>query len=172
MNKRILSVFGLAMLMLLLLVLPALASQPTHVEGTLAYAGAPENLEYRTVGTNCIIDVDVPYVFYGDLQGFANTHFRVVSHGKCSNPPMPFEYDENLKAFGTFDGSVDGKDGTFDFVLMAKGWSVEPGDLALVGKIVILSGTNDLANQHGVLELSYLMGDPSDTYTGQIHFDP
>jgi hypothetical protein len=175
MNKRNLFVFGLAMLMLCLMVLPALASQPFSVGGKLAYAGPPSNLEWRPAGNNCIIDVDVPYVFYdGNLNGLASTHFRVVSHGACTAdvPANPFENNESLKASGTFVGSVDGKEGSFDFTYEARAWPADPGDLALTGRIVILSGYGELANLHGVLKIDYVMGEAYDTYTGQIHFDP
>jgi hypothetical protein len=149
---------------------PALATKPTYVSGSLWWAGEPSNVVMRPAGNNCFIDVDVPYFFDGDLFGNATLHFKVVSHGLC--PAAPFQYNENLKAQGTFDGEVDGKIGTFDLKLVGKGWPAEPGELALTAKIVVLSGTGELANLHGVLDVSYIMGDATDSYSGQIHFDP
>lgn len=48
----------------------------------------------------------------------------------------------------------------------------QPGDLGLRARIVILSGTEALENLHGVLDVMYMVGDPFDTYSGRIHFDP
>jgi hypothetical protein len=79
---------------------------------------------------------------------------------------------ENLKARGTFDGKVWDKEGSLDLEFVLKAWPAEPGELALVGKIIILSGTDELANLHGLLDVSYIMGDASDSYSGQFHFDP
>ncbi len=171
MNKRILFVIMLALVAFTVIAAPASATKATDASGKLAWAGPPSNLVQRSAGDNCIIDVDVPYVFYdGNLDGFADLHFKVVSHGPC--PAAPFENNENLKASGTFTGQVDGKTGTFDLTYQGRGWPADPGELALTARIVILSGTEDLANLHGVLDVTFLMGDDFDSYTGQIHFDP
>jgi hypothetical protein len=140
------------------------------VSGSLWWAGPPGIPVFRPAGNNCIIDVDVPYEFDGNLIGEATLHFTVVSHGLC--PAGPFDYNENLKAQGTFFGTVNDKEGTFDLKFVGKGWPAEPGELALTAKIVVLSGTGELANLHGVLDVSYIMGDATDSYSGQIHFDP
>jgi len=170
MNKRILPVILLALITLILITVPASAAIPTEVSGKIAFAGQP-TVEMRPAGHKCIADVDVPYAFYdGNLEGHALVHLRVVSHGPC--PAMPFENKENIKGMGTFTGTVDGKSGTFDFTYQGKAWPAEPGDLALTASIVILSGTEELTDLHGVLKVSYLMGDDYDSYSGKIHFDP
>lgn len=171
MNKRVLFVILLALVALVVVSIPVLAAKPTLVEGKFAYAGPPTNIVMRQAGDNCIIDADLVYRFYdGALDGFAPFHFRIVSHGPC--PAGPFDNTENLKARGTFDGTVNGKPGTLVLNYEAKGWPADPGELALTGRITILSGTGSLRNLHGVLNLSYLMGDDYDTYAGQLHFDP
>lgn len=170
MNRRILTLILVALIALLVITGSAFASTPMEVSGTMAYAGPFTNLEMRTAGDNCVIDVDLSYAFSGDMQGVAPFHFRVVSHGSC--PAMPFQYSENLKARGTFDGYVGDKEGSLDLEYVAKAWPAEPGELALTGKIIILSGTGDLANLHGLLDVSYIMGDGFDSYSGQFHFDP
>ena len=96
-------------------------------------------------------------------------------HGPCTAdvPPGQGLYDANLKARGTFTGEVLGAYGTFDFTYEGKEWPYEqPGDLGLAARIVILSGTGDLANLHGVLDVTYVVGDAFDSYSGRIHFDP
>lgn len=171
MKKRILFVIVLAMVALVVITAPASATRPTDVSGKIGFAGPPTNLVMQTSGKNCIIDVDVIYAFYdGDLNGTAPVHLRVVSHGPC--PVEQFQYNENLHASGTFVGEVDGKTGTFDFKYVGKGWPAEPSELALTAKIVVLSGTGELENLHGVFDVSYIMGDEFDSFSGQIHFDP
>ena len=46
------------------------------------------------------------------------------------------------------------------------------GRIGQGARIVVLSGTGDLASVHGMLDASYIMGNPLDSYSGQIHFDP
>jgi hypothetical protein len=170
MNRRILSLALVALIALLVITVPAFASTATDVSGTLAWAGPPTNIEMKTAGDNCIIDLDLPYAFNGDMQGIASFHFRIVSHGAC--PAGPFQYAENLKARGTFVGEVWDKQGSLDLKFVATAWPADPGELALVGKIIILSGAGELANLHGLLDVSYIMGDDYDFYSGQFHFDP
>ena len=64
---------------------------------------------------------------------------------------------------------MDGKEGTLDLLITMRGWPAAPGELANVGKVTILSGTGELDGSHGVLDVTYYMGDP-DTYTGNMHF--
>jgi hypothetical protein len=67
---------------------------------------------------------------------------------------------------------VGDKAGSLNLEFVSTAWPAEPGELALVGKIIILSGTGELANLHGLLDVSYIMGDAYDSYSGQFHFDP
>ena len=170
MKKRILFVTVLVIIALMAIAVPASAIKPTMVNGTFGFAGPPMNIVEKPAGKNCIIDVDIVYAFVGDLNGSAPFHFRVVSHGPC--PAAPFQYDENLKAQGTFEGTVAGKEGTFDLTYVGRAWPADPDELALTAQIVVLSGTGELENLHGVLDVSYLAGDLFDSYSGQIHFDP
>jgi len=170
MNKRILLVTMLTLLALVVISTPVSATIPTDVYGKIMFAGPP-TVVFRPAGNNCIGDVDVIWAFIdGDLEGFAPVHLRVVSHGPC--PAMPFQNQENIKASGTFSGEVDGKSGTFDFNYVGRAWPADPGELALTASIVVLSGTDELSNLRGELDVSYNMGDDFDSYSGQIHFDP
>ena len=171
MKKRNLFGVALALVALLTLALPASATQSNAVSGKMEYASQPPIPEFRQAGHNCFISLDLGYHFFdGDLDGVATLHWNIVSHGPC--PAGPFQYDENLKARGTFVGTVDGKEGTFDLIFVGRGWPAETGEPALTAKIVVLSGTGELANLHGLLEVSYNMGDAFDSYSGKMHFDP
>jgi hypothetical protein len=154
---------------------PALATRPIEVSGEYGLnTSPPTNLVWRPAGNNCILEVDLTYPFTGDLVGDAVFHYRIVSHGPCTAdmPPAPFAHDENLKAVGTFTGQVKDRSGSFDFIYEGRAWPAEPDELALTARIVVVSGTGELAGLHGVLDVTYMMGEPFDSYSGQIHFDP
>jgi hypothetical protein len=171
MHRRLLFGVVVGLVALLTAAVPVLATPPTDVRGEY-WLGNPMMMPtLREAGGNCFITVDLEYPFTGDLSGTALFHYRVVSHGPCAQA-LPFAHNENLKAWGTFYGEVSGRAGSFDFVYQGKGWPAEPGELALTARIVILSGTEGLSNLHGVLEVSYIMGQAFDSYVGQIHFDP
>jgi len=132
-------------------------------------------LEWQPAGNNCKLEAGFTYPFEGDLVGTATFQYSLMVHGPCTAdlPPPQGVYDANLKAWGTFTGTVVGKSGTFNFTYEGREWPYgQPGDLGLRARIVILSGTEELENLHGVLDVTYMVGDPFDTYSGQIHFDP
>ena len=168
MKKRNLLGVVLALVALLTLVLPASASKSILVSGKMAWAGPPTNIVGEQIGAYCFMSCDILYQFYdGNLEGFAETHWWVLFHGPC--PAYANQYKETLNARGTFTGTVDGKEGTLDLLITMRGWPAAPGELANVGKVTILSGTGELDGSHGVLDVTYYMGNP-DTYTGNLHF--
>ncbi len=170
MNKRIVFSVVLALLALSAIATPASASQPYVVSGNMGWAGPPANLTAQQVGINCLIEADLPYWFSGDMAGRADLHWSIVSHGSCS--AAPGSTPANLVAKATFLGTVDGKEGSLELLWISKEWPAAPGEMSFYGTIVILSGTRELANLHGVITGSLIQGDPSDTYSGVIHFDP
>jgi hypothetical protein len=168
MKHQIKYVALLVVVLLFAAVAPASASQPSTVSGTYEFIyGQPEVTE---AGNNCFIEVDGTYPFSGDLEGVATTHFDAISHGPCATA-APFNNRETLYGRGTFVGTVLGVSGTFEFVYEGHSYPVAPGQDALDARFIILSGTDGLANLHGVLEASYDLGNTFDTYTGRVHFD-
>ncbi len=169
MKKRILFAVILTFAFVFSLVMPASASQTMPASGKLAWAGPPMNLEMKQFGTNCFMSTDIAYRFFdGNLDGSAETQWSILTHGPC--PASPNQYKEDLMATGTFTGKVDGKSGTLKLLIVMKGWPAAPGELANIGKIIILSGTGGLEGLQGVLDVTYYMGDPSDAYSGKLHF--
>lgn len=155
----------------------AYAERPTEVSGTYSLAGSTlEYIRWRPAGDNCKLECGFTYPFAGDLVGTATFDYSIMVHGPCTPdepPPGPGVYESNLKARGTFTGEVLGEFGTFDFTYAGKEWPFEvPGDLGVAARIVILSGTGDLENLHGVLDVTYFVGDAYDGYAGRVHFDP
>jgi hypothetical protein len=176
MYKRSLFGTALALIVVMTVVAPVSATPPTDVNGTYSlYGSTLEYLEWQPAGNNCKLECGFTYPFEGDLVGTATFHYSIMVHGPCTAdvpPPQGVDY-ATLKAWGTFTGEVVGESGTFTFTYEGREWPYgQPGDLALRARIVILSGTEELENLHGVLDVTYMVGDPFDTYSGQIHFDP
>jgi hypothetical protein len=171
MKKRILFAVVLVLFALSIIVMPASAARlPYLVSGTMGWAGPPDNFTFWQSGNNCFMETDLPYWFHGDLEGLASLHWRIVGQGPC--PGGPGQYATNLIARGTFVGAVDGKGGSFELLWVSKEWPAGPGEQSFSGTLFILSGTGELANLHGVLEGSFINGEPADTYSGKIHFTP
>jgi len=168
MKKRLLFAVSLSLVLALTLGMSVSASQAIQVSGKMAWAGPPTNFVEKQIGAFCFISTDLPYQFYdGNLEGFAETHWWILSKGPCG--AVPNQYKGNLNARGTFTGTLDGKEGTLDFLITMRVWPADPGELADIGKITILSGTGELDGLHGVLDVTYYMGDPGDTYSGVLH---
>jgi hypothetical protein len=128
----------------------------------------PANRTWRTAGNNCHVEVDLTMDYGGDLVGTAVEHFRIVAHAPCPpDGPAPHKYYETIHVRGTFVGEVAGREGTFEFIKTARNIPLDSGGWVWISRMVILSGTGELANLHGRLEI-----DTDDNYTGQIHFDP
>ena len=173
MNKQTM-VRSLAVLVAMMVIVGvASAAAPTDVSGTYSILDVYGMPELRPAGDNCILTVDAAYPFDGDLVGMAYAQFTVVVHGPCESA-LPFAYRENYRATGTFEGTVLGHEGTFDFLYVGRGWPGDPGDQVVASKIIVLSGTGELENLQGTLDITYYLGDPCncDYYTGKMHVDP
>jgi hypothetical protein len=176
MNKRILFGMVLALVAVMTFAAPASATPPREVSGRYSLSGSTlEYIRWRPAGNNCKLECSITYPFEGDLEGAATFYYSIMVHGPCTAdvPPPQGLYDANLKAWGTFTGEVVGEPGTFDFTYEGREFPYgQPGDLALTARIVILSGTEALSNLHGVVDVTYTVGDAFDSYSGWIHFDP
>jgi len=127
------------------------------------------DLEHATavpVGKFCQVEVDAAYPFTGDLVGTANLHFWALIHGPCG--AGFFEYKENYRATGTFEGTVKDKEGTLELFYQGRGWPADVGEQAVASKIIIRSGTGGLEGAKGVLDVTYVMGDTVDSYAGHV----
>jgi hypothetical protein len=165
--KRRLCIGAVTLLVTLVLAVPASATRPEEVSGTRQFTPPVLNRVWRPAGNNCFVEIDATYSYTGDLVGTSTHHFWIVSHGPCEeNGPVPYKYHETIHTRGTFSGSVSGMFGTFDFVETAQNWPTDSGGHLYTSHMVILSGTGDLANLHGMLDVS------GSDYSGQIHFDP
>lgn len=165
--KRLSVTFLTILVLALAFAVPASATKPTEVSGNRRFHRPPQNEVWRPAGNNCILEFDGTYSYTGDLVGTSIGHFKIVSHGPCGdNGPVPYAYHETLHVRGTFTGKVLGIGGSFDFIETPKNWPADSHKAGYTSHIVILSGYGELANLHGMLDVS--RGD----YSGQIHMDP
>lgn len=152
-----------AIALLLLIVLAgkgSAASPPTSASGTFTTTSATFN-SIRSAGGNTIIDLTATVSYSGTFNGTSIVQGTLIFHADGS---------ANFHDTETFTGTVNGVSGTVTFNLT--GGSTPEG--LYHGTEVIVSGTGDLANLHGVLRqvgtVPAPIG-PAGTYTGQIHFD-
>jgi hypothetical protein len=125
--------------------------------GTLAPSGAPVNPPVRVdAAGSCIVDLSQRYTFAGSLNGTSNIDYRILIHGPCGSPIGT--YDEDWIAYGTFTGTIDGKNRHIAFSYTAEvtaGGNVD-------GKIVLGGPAK------GELRISGNFGDGVLSYRGWV----
>jgi hypothetical protein len=184
MRKGIVALLALVMLVLVLVV-PASATQSTHVSGTwpdYGLVGDPPTFTER--GKTCLVEGDFWYGWGGDISGRSDAHLTIVSHGPCYRGDGTLypkgSFREGLKVTGHFVGCVnDDRCGTFEYrELMTftpvEGGPVDAPNYDLEGQIIIQHGRGGLAGVHGVLteQGGSRDGVEAGGYEGEIHFDP
>ena len=148
----------LAALLAVAWVTVAAASPLTSATGTFSYETFSPSV--RLVGGNTIIDYTLTALWTGTFSGTSVVHGTLIIHADGST---------DNHGSDTFTGTVNGVSGTVTFN------EAGPGDsTSFQSTDVIISGTGNLANLHGVLSAAGIVpaaGLPVATYTGQIHFD-
>lgn len=114
----------------------------------------------QQVGTDCVIHLTVVFSFDGTLIGSFNppANFVLVQRAPCSQSgPITFV------AAGSFQGTVNGMPGSFDFVFVGS----LPDPQHARGTLYILRGTGELSQLRGTLVLT---GTPhvGGTYVGTL----
>jgi hypothetical protein len=156
-----LSVFAVVLALLVLAVSSASASDSQSVSGTWQF-GSLTPISAQPVAGNCIIELGYTQNYQGDLAGSVTGQVRIMHFGPCDQPAAEVFHSE-----GTFQGTVDGVSGTFDFQLQGDAYS--QGHLQ--GSLVILTGTDGLANLRGRIAIAGNLPDRSGTYSGDVHFE-
>jgi hypothetical protein len=126
--------------------------------------GNPEVTETPLPDNKCLVHVRGDYLFFGSLEGSGPAALEVRSFGPCGYPP--FTFAEHGDIYGTFNGTVAGRSGTFDYHYTFK---LDKGERWL-GRITILSGTGELASLHGKLDIVSTDTATQDPYTGWVSF--
>jgi hypothetical protein len=139
------------------------AAPPEPVEGSFQVESL-DVLSVRAAGQVCHIDLNAGFSFEGDLDGDFSASFKIVRFGPCDlTVPAP----DRFIAHGTYTGSVQGNEGSFDFVFQG---GVNDEGIAQ-GRLVVLQGSDDLSTLRGNIMLSGMAGVGGD-YAGQVHFNP
>ena len=152
-----------ALLLTLGLTTPALAGRWIWAEGTASSEFDFADRTTTDIDGKCRIEIK-PYVrhFEGMLVGTGTEDIRVLSQGPCAGI-YPGKYDDRFWFRGTFEGEVDGRQGTCRYVGQAETWAGAPPIMDV--HITLLGCTGELQGMHGVLYMGW-----EDPYWGRIHF--
>jgi hypothetical protein len=137
----------------------ALAENSQSASGTFKVVNETV-VSVQQVGTDCVIHLTVVFSFQGTLVGSFNppADFVLVQQAPCNQSgPISFV------AAGTFQGTVNGAAGSFNFVFVGS----LPDPQHAHGTMYIVGGTGELSQVHGTLVLT---GTPhvGGTYTGTV----
>jgi hypothetical protein len=144
----------------------AAAAPLTSASGTFTTTSATFN-SVRSADGNTIIDLSATLAYTGTFNGTSTLHGHLIFHPNGS---------ANFQDTETFTGAVNGVPGTVTFNLTGTARpGAAAGSFVYQATQVIVSGTGDLANLHGVLTqigtVPNTAAGPVGTYTGNIHFD-
>lgn len=182
--RKVLATLLTLVTLVLVLAVPASATPPTNVSGTWRGTQRIGEITFTPRGKNaCVIEGDWGMMWSGDISGTGQNHIRIISHGPCAdengNLYPKGSFMENLHYTGSFYGTVQGREGSFEFVQQVKftpvdGGTAEAPDFDVEGHMTILSSASGLEGLRGVLTLAGSRRDSvgSLTYEGKIHFHP
>jgi hypothetical protein len=157
--------FLLPTLVAVLVGVTGVAAAPlTPASGTFTTTSATFN-STRVAGGNTIIDLTATTAYDGTFNGTSIVQGTLIFHPDGS---------ANFHDVETFTGTVNGAAGTVTFNLDGRGLpGTTAGTFIYQDTDVIVSGTGDLANLHGVLSkvgtVPAAAVGPLGTYNGQIH---
>ena len=114
------------------------------------------------VGGVSFIELTATFRLEGTLDGAFDADFSIIHLGALDEPARQIFIAE-----GTFEGEVDGASGSFDFIFVG---DIDDQGFA-EGELVVIRGTDELANLSGQLTLAGLAG-VAGAYEGTIHFAP
>ena len=144
----------------------AAAAPPTLASGAFTTTSATFN-STREAGGNTIFDLTGTLSYTGTFTGTSTVRGILIIHADGS---------ANFHDVEIFTGTVNGVPGTLTYNVAGTGRpGPSAGTFITQATQVIVSGTGDLANLHGVLKQVGTVLDPAvgpfGTYTGTIHSD-
>jgi hypothetical protein len=167
MRKKVLILTSTALLLTLVLAIPASASNRIPISGS-GRTTETSNFTVTPVGNRCFIKEDgVDEFFSGDMKGRGTFQYRSLVQGTCEAGPGV--YKETWQADETFTGTVlNSEPGTARWDCTGK-FLLNPG--RWVAHCAFRSGTGGLAGLHGATDYTcYYEGDCF-SYSGWVHFD-
>ena len=134
------------------------AASVEHVDGGFTVAIDPHSIAAQPVGGICRVNLRATFSFTGDLVGAFVAPFSILHAGACDQAAT-----EAFQASGTYNGTVAGVSGSFDFLFTG---TIDAQGHAQ-GELVILDGRGGLAGLHGAVMLAGQAG-VGGTYTGTV----
>ena len=128
------------------------ASGPFNVDAIQRVTTRP------TPGGTCVITLTATFSFEGTLVGSFTAPFVITHDGACDQPAA-----ETFVASGTYNGTVAGRAGKFQFVFAG---TIDAARNAR-GTLVVVRGSGGLQGLSGALELSGVAG-VGGTYRGVV----
>jgi hypothetical protein len=154
-----------ALLLTLVLTVPASAGRPIWAEGTAGLVfGSWESRTTTDIDGKCLIEVKRAHrLFEGTITGEGIEDFKVIAQGPCEGI-YPGRYDDRFWVRGTFEGVVDGREGTCRYVAHGRIWAGDPPTEKT--RRTFLRCKGGLEGMTGVLHSNW-----EDEYWGWIHFN-
>jgi hypothetical protein len=144
----------------------AQASPPTAASATFTQTALTSS-QVQFAGPNIIIEQTKQGSVIGTLSGSFEVSLRLVIHPDGRS---------TAQANVTCQCTVDGKEGVLELKVMSTGQITSPTTAVFKGSAVITGGTGELSGLSGVFDMQGTVdlasGLATETYSGQIHFDP
>jgi hypothetical protein len=175
MRKRVSILTGTVLLLTLVLAIPASASKQIEIRFWADTVNTPEtNCQEKQIADNCFVKFQLTGTYAGDVQGDWVDTTSILAKGPCDTDypycgPGPMYYQQILHFDEVVTGSVlvDDVEHTGTFRMTCEQW-VSQDPPRTVENCVIHSGTDGLANLHGIVKWS----ETEQIMVGQVHFDP
>ena len=146
-----------------------------------AVAPAPLNAVYDSAGPltvgemtevdgECLLPLQGPYAYSGDLEGTMHLDYHILLHGPCDPEGQIGDLNESWIVTGHFDGAVAGRVGTFEVFYIA-----DITDRHFTGQMAIVPGsaTDELRGLRGLINFDEMIDDPAPwPVTGYYYFVP
>jgi hypothetical protein len=154
----------LALLLMLVLAVPASAGRWIPAEGTITFViGSWDSRTTSDVDDKCIIEIkNAQQLFEGTLAGEGRQDLKVVAQGPCEGA-YPGAYDDHFWIKGTFEGEVEGREVTCRYVGHGRTWAGTPPTQEV--RFSLFRCRGELRGMNGALDSNW-----EGEYSGWIHF--
>jgi hypothetical protein len=162
MKKRVYMLL-IILLLTLMLVVPTAAGRGIRAEGTVSGEFDFADRTATDIDGKCLIEIK-PYKrhFEGTLEGTGTENLTILSQGPCEGI-YPGKYDDRFWFSGTFEGKVDGREGTCRYAGRARTWAGSPPIMKI--RMTFFRCKAELKGMTGVLHTTW-----EDPYWGWIYF--
>jgi hypothetical protein len=165
MKKRI-YILLVTLLLTLVLAVPASARRCISAEGTHNLVFEWENRTATDINGKCRIQIrPAQRPFEGTVTGLGTENVTILVEGPCEGG-YPGKYDDRFWFRGTFEGEVDGREGTCRYAGRGRTWAGDPPYRE--GRIMLFGCSGELKGMTVVLD-SISSGTPF-PYSGWVCF--